>query len=1117
MTDVRRPQATCLSFNPRDLNILLVGYEGGVAAWDFQKASVVKTFEMTLPPGAPGGGSYDDASGSLWTERTPSVSCISWRPDGLVFAVGHTDGCITFWAFAESDKPLMVRTITHEDVNVTDADALLTAGALDTQVRSKKNEYSERDIDGIPIAETSAMRANREPIFKLSWASFPDPVTLKTLMATQGTDANSESLSNATMEYAERQETLLVILGGQSPAEKPGVNVLQFPNYTPPPIKKGAAPPSTSESLPLQDRYAFRDSLMPTGSSYHPTRTPPEDFVLLPRSSPYFGMAHDPISLIVTLTPDPSYASAAGPMAQREILAWAFPPPRTGMPPPAIGRKSFKQPGEDEKLVAMTPAPMMSGSPRASPGLGSGWRLPWTSPGPPSPLSPSLSPRMSPVPRIATPDSIASTAGTSRNKRVKHRRRLKMPTSLWSGSFAPLGCEIYSLPTGNFKKLISWNIEHAGEEDMPRLPVRGGMAVPDLQSHGAPDVKVAKLDSYRVFATWHPDATVRFWDGSPHLLLLPTPLRFEYPGALPHLTINIGEWLRHPDLAHLPLAQLWERDRSKVRIKSVYLAREALECTITMVTGEVFVTKFGPARKSRDEDIEELDDGETSPTDYFGKQVPLPHAGSPRSASSPNVNSPAPQGFVEEVTEIGHLARWKEDGFKPVALFTMRRGEVVQCAVSDIGFIAIAFATKTLAILDMRGPDVILREGFEEGGENLKRRKKKNRNVQNVPAESSLVGTLKWVVSGMGQDMTLRPRLIVSYQKGTTKIYSLHNVLGEWMVEAKPPVFTNESLANPLGSWVISPSTGEELAPTADALKSSMDTTTTSPTKEKNVPAHCIWICAAKRSIRAAINFNGERVAKVELEQHEALSDCYYITRHGQKVFVAVTETGTALFYSMPFLEPITRLDLFYTNQGRRVGRLSIDDRSGDYIEFASPLDINLRTFFHFRKPYPPRIDPTSAKKPVAAQPLPLNAASWVGGLIWGGAPLTGAQLDALVAGPKRPPVPREPPPPPKPLITWGKPPEEAPKPVTPTGAAVLPKRTAVGKQKAPIRDWREREDVYSEMTNATNERGAYLDDLNDSLNNVSMGVANYLSSAKNAAMKEAAKSTAKGVFGKLM
>ena len=65
------------------------------------------------------------------------------------------------------------------------------------------------------------------------------------------------------------------------------------------------------------------------------------------------------------------------------------------------------------------------------------------------------------------------------------------------------------------------------------------------------------------------------------------------------------------------------------------------------------------------------------------------------------------------------------------------------------GFIAVAFATKCLGIIDMRGPDFILREGFNEDGANVKKRKKKG-NMQNVPGEASLVGSLKWVVAGLG-------------------------------------------------------------------------------------------------------------------------------------------------------------------------------------------------------------------------------------------------------------------------------------------------------------------------------------------------------------------------------
>ena len=604
----------------------------------------------------------------------------------MIFAVGHSDGCMAFWAHSDADKPLMVRTITHEDVNVTDADELFSAGALDNQIRPKVDP---------PSGGVSAISANREPIFKLSWVSFPDAASLKALIAAQGTEAAGDPLSNATVEYAERGETLLLILGGQSPGERPGINILQLPAFVPSvpvPAKKGA---TVSEGMPIMDRYAFRDSLAPTGTSNFVTQTPPEDFCLVPRSSPYFGLAHDPIALIITLTPDSKLSSIGGAHAQRGLEAWKFPPPRSGIPPPSPGRKNYATSGQGENIVAMTPAPRSNARPTTprsvSPSLG-GWKLPWTSSAPSSPKVPPTdlpqtqslsrtasgqsarsthslqSPRGSPnlqVPGPGTPDSILSASLARGPRRVRDRKRYRLPSSLWSGALSVLGCELHSLPTPVFKRLISWSIETMSEEPFPRLPLQGGMAVPDLQSHGAPEVKVAKMENYRILITWHPDAMIRFWDISPHLLILPTPLRFEYPGPLPHLTINLGEYLTHPDLAHLPLARLWELDRSKVKVASVNLARESLECTIGMSTGEVIITKFHQGKGAADEDLDAEEDG------YFPKHtLPSQNGG---------------EGWVEEVTEVGHLAKMGSDGFKPVAIFTLKRGEATKSAVSDIG------------------------------------------------------------------------------------------------------------------------------------------------------------------------------------------------------------------------------------------------------------------------------------------------------------------------------------------------------------------------------------------------------------------------------------------------
>ncbi len=37
--------------SPRDLNTLLIGYEGGVVVWDMKEKQATKHFEFLLPPG----------------------------------------------------------------------------------------------------------------------------------------------------------------------------------------------------------------------------------------------------------------------------------------------------------------------------------------------------------------------------------------------------------------------------------------------------------------------------------------------------------------------------------------------------------------------------------------------------------------------------------------------------------------------------------------------------------------------------------------------------------------------------------------------------------------------------------------------------------------------------------------------------------------------------------------------------------------------------------------------------------------------------------------------------------------------------------------------------------
>lgn len=52
--------ALAVQISPRDMDKVLVAYEGGVVLWSIEKQASLASYNLMLPPGAPGGGSYMD-------------------------------------------------------------------------------------------------------------------------------------------------------------------------------------------------------------------------------------------------------------------------------------------------------------------------------------------------------------------------------------------------------------------------------------------------------------------------------------------------------------------------------------------------------------------------------------------------------------------------------------------------------------------------------------------------------------------------------------------------------------------------------------------------------------------------------------------------------------------------------------------------------------------------------------------------------------------------------------------------------------------------------------------------------------------------------------------------
>ncbi|TFK95007.1 hypothetical protein K466DRAFT_579508 [Polyporus arcularius HHB13444] len=263
--------------HPRDLNLLFVAYEGGVILLDLKEQKAVRTFALTLPPGAPGGNGYH--AKDILQPRHLQVTTLAIHPSGHLLAVGYADGTIGFWSLEDEHKPLMLRTVDSpeaEDLSTVDTiklESLLAA------------------------AHQHPPEPPREPIFKLTWSGFP----------------NSSDPRGG--------DTVLTVLGGITIDSPPCVTALLLPPLRPP-APPTPTSPKDQPTMPFlfpETRAAMCASLSVKDVHTYGAAGTVQDFLLFPRSSPHFSGTYDPNAILVISESDAPDA--------RVCEAFEFPPP----------------------------------------------------------------------------------------------------------------------------------------------------------------------------------------------------------------------------------------------------------------------------------------------------------------------------------------------------------------------------------------------------------------------------------------------------------------------------------------------------------------------------------------------------------------------------------------------------------------------------------------------------------------------------------------------------------------------------------------------------------------------------------------------------------------------
>ncbi|KAK0466348.1 WD40 containing snare-dependent exocytosis protein [Desarmillaria tabescens] len=551
------------------------------------------------------------------------------------------------------------------------------------------------------------------------------------------------------------------------------------------------------------------------------------------------------------------------------------------------------------------------------------------------------------------------------------------------------------------------------------LPLKGGYAWNDESN----DMKSSKFQTNRILITCHQDLSIRFYDMSVQLLIAvrPDPIQYDFPTPLPHLTMNLSLLLLDP----LVSKQISTTTAAPLSIQSILFSSESLEPAIVLSTGNVLVFR--------------LQDGQRNAPPY-------------RECED------------RELTCLEHLSISAGYKYAPYAILSPNKGPVTACAISDIGFLSVAYGDGSLYIIDLREPRNPHSIGLHLSGHALE------------PFVS-----LTWTISALKSDNHNGVRLIAIRKSGVCEVYTISRVSSSWRCSEEFVKVDGVSDPFPEGTYIVDAKTGTHRNATRRGLSDAFNSS--------SVQGHVYFVTTGIKGARCYIDIDGDRIGKVDWNSKSGtVQEVKVVEKLGSCALVAFTDKQEALVYSIPHLEFINAFPLPLT-----FSTITVDE-TGDFIGWQCHSRSSLMrravygTLFDMRRSIPlPDIDLTSTKVPVPAQPQPVSMGptSFLGSwLTYGNQSITGDQADELLGGPNRP----------------------IPQPKTEPSAGVSYEGISQGASAIAASATATQSSLYERLSSALNDRGQMLGNLEDSFNSLEQGSRNMAAQAKRLAAEQTAK-----------
>lgn len=225
-----------------------------------------------------------------------------------------------------------------------------------------------------------------------------------------------------------------------------------------------------------------------------------------------------------------------------------------------------------------------------------------------------------------------------------------------------------------------------------------------------------------------------------------------------------------------------------------------------------------------------------------------------------------------------------------------------QLALSDVGFLAASSGSRLL-VANLRGPEVLFWDSpFASSGKKGKGKSKPG------PKETSPITSLTWTICPTNEDSEKSLRLLVTHATGSSFVFEVAHVVGEWILSDRILFTKHEASAKSFQTFVLD-RLGSLLSASQSALQ--MVLAQQSQPDEQSLEARgsigCLWITVSPTDVAVYMNVTGPKSASFE---GRAFTFAGVVWNQGCPVLAVASQDGSITILSLPDLSFITKTQI---------------------------------------------------------------------------------------------------------------------------------------------------------------------------------------------------------------